>query len=136
MCIRDSGETGHRSFKRYLTGQAIAEFPKTIRFEDLNPSYFQYKERVDKPRAPTEARAGFEEIFGNLSEKQALGEANRCFSCGMCYHCGNCYVFCPDGSVLKKETDAFNVINYDYCKGCGICENECPVGVIEMEREA
>jgi 2-oxoacid:acceptor oxidoreductase delta subunit (pyruvate/2-ketoisovalerate family) len=120
---------------RYLKGQAIGKAPKTIRFEDLNLSYFQYKERVDKPKTPTDTRAGFEEIFGNLSRKQALGEAHRCFSCGMCYHCGNCLVFCPDGSVLDKETDAFNVINYEYCKGCGICENECPVGVIEMERE-
>ena len=118
-----------------MNGKTIAESPKTIHFEDLNFSYFQYKERVEKPKTPKEARSGFEEIFGNLSEKQALAEAHRCFSCGMCYHCGNCYVFCPDGSVLKEESKDFNVINYEYCKGCGICENECPVGVIEMERE-
>jgi Pyruvate/2-oxoacid:ferredoxin oxidoreductase delta subunit len=23
-------------------------------------------------------------------------------------------------------------INYDYCKGCGICVAECPAGAIEM----
>jgi pyruvate ferredoxin oxidoreductase delta subunit len=27
------------------------------------------------------------------------------------------------------------VINFDYCKGCGICAEECPVDAIEMSRE-
>ena len=34
-------------------------------------------------------------------------------------------------SKLNKDYD----IDYDYCKGCGICEVECPVKAIKMERE-
>ncbi len=26
-------------------------------------------------------------------------------------------------------------INYDYCKGCGICSEECLVHAIKIERE-
>jgi pyruvate ferredoxin oxidoreductase delta subunit len=26
-------------------------------------------------------------------------------------------------------------INYDYCKGCGICSRECPVEAIKMMEE-
>ncbi|HHH77643.1 MAG TPA: hypothetical protein ENL18_00310, partial [Thermoplasmatales archaeon] len=27
------------------------------------------------------------------------------------------------------------VVDYDYCKGCGICASECPTHAIAMERE-
>ncbi|MDR0912972.1 MAG: 4Fe-4S binding protein [Methanobrevibacter sp.] len=47
-----------------------------------------------------------------------------------CNDCDNCIMFCPEG-VVNKEHD----IDYDYCKGCGICAEECPVKAIEMVRE-
>jgi len=25
--------------------------------------------------------------------------------------------------------------DYDYCKGCGLCAEECPTGAIEMQKE-
>lgn len=50
-----------------------------------------------------------------------------------CIECGNCWIFCPDGCVYKKE-DKFDV-DLDYCKGCGICANECPTEAIEMVLE-
>ena len=28
------------------------------------------------------------------------------------------------------------VCNYEYCKGCGICANECPCGAIDMVPES
>jgi pyruvate ferredoxin oxidoreductase delta subunit len=49
--------------------------------------------------------------------------------------CGNCYLFCPDGAVqINPETERY-AINYEYCKGCGICQNECPVGAITIETQ-
>ncbi|MBC7080788.1 MAG: 4Fe-4S binding protein [Thermoplasmatales archaeon] len=49
-----------------------------------------------------------------------------------CIKCYRCWIFCPDCAI---EIDDFPVIDYDYCKGCGICSNECPVKAISMERE-
>ncbi|MDD1763730.1 MAG: 4Fe-4S binding protein [Methanobacteriaceae archaeon] len=46
-----------------------------------------------------------------------------------CIDCDNCILFCPEGCI-NQEHD----IDYDYCKGCGICAEECPVQAIKMER--
>ena len=51
-----------------------------------------------------------------------------------CVKCLRCWIFCPEGSI-KREKDGTVNINYDYCKGCGICASECKVKAITMERE-
>jgi len=129
------GEKGGVSFKGYLEGISSYGSQTVVRYEDLNPDYFEHCEPYARPKLPKEARTGFLEIQGNISKEDALGEAGRCLSCGMCDHCHNCYLLCPDGSVHMEKEHVLNRIDYEYCKGCGICENECPVGIIEMEVE-
>jgi len=49
-----------------------------------------------------------------------------------------CWLFCPDFSVKisEKEGKVERVdIDYDYCKGCGICAEVCPTKAIRMEPE-
>lgn len=50
-----------------------------------------------------------------------------------CNSCKLCYWFCPDDTVNFKKGDVS--INYDYCKGCGVCAVECPQGAIVMVKE-
>ncbi len=51
-----------------------------------------------------------------------------------CVKCGKCETFCPDMAV--KETDEGKVeVDLEYCKGCAICAEECPVNAIVMEKE-
>jgi pyruvate ferredoxin oxidoreductase delta subunit len=50
-----------------------------------------------------------------------------------CKKCWMCYNFCPEGCI--KKTDNGPEINYNYCKGCGICANECLFKVIQMKME-
>jgi len=45
-----------------------------------------------------------------------------------------CWLFCPEAAIGVDE-DGGPTINYDYCKGCGICATECRYGAIEMVRE-
>lgn len=49
-----------------------------------------------------------------------------------CIKCWRCWVFCPDATIQKNDSPS---VDYEYCKGCGICSNECPVDAIEMTRE-
>ncbi|MGA7279244.1 MAG: 4Fe-4S binding protein [Desulfocapsaceae bacterium] len=47
--------------------------------------------------------------------------------------CFNCWLYCPDCVVTKTIPPT---INLEYCKGCGICAEECPASAIEMVDEA
>lgn len=50
-----------------------------------------------------------------------------------CVRCLRCFLVCPDGAVDKSE--ATPQIDYDYCKGCGICARSCKFGAIAMVKE-
>jgi len=53
-----------------------------------------------------------------------------------CNKCLKCFVFCPDGAITWNSETEDIAFNYDYCKGCGICANECrPQEAIEMVLE-
>ena len=52
-----------------------------------------------------------------------------------CVKCLRCWIFCPEGSIIRNKDDSIT-INYQYCKGCGVCASECNVKAIKMEREA
>jgi len=47
--------------------------------------------------------------------------------------CHLCWLLCPDNVVSKDIEPA---IDLEYCKGCGICAQECPVQAIEMVPDA
>ena len=50
-----------------------------------------------------------------------------------CVGCEQCYLYCPDGVISIKDGKA--AIDYDFCKGCGICAKICKIKAIEMEAE-
>jgi pyruvate ferredoxin oxidoreductase delta subunit len=51
-----------------------------------------------------------------------------------CTDCLQCWIMCPDGAIKVKDGKVVG-IDYDYCKGCGICCKVCPFDAIEMEQE-
>jgi 2-oxoacid:acceptor oxidoreductase delta subunit (pyruvate/2-ketoisovalerate family) len=51
-----------------------------------------------------------------------------------CVNCLLCWLYCPDSAVLLEGT-TFTGFDLDYCKGCELCAEVCPVGAIEMVPE-
>lgn len=105
-----------------------------VGFNEINTFYFNKIPRIQEKHSPKEkATQSFDEVIMGLDQTEAVQSAERCFQCGVCNRCRNCYFFCPDVAIfMKKEGLA---IDYDHCKGCGICAQECPRGVIVLKGE-
>jgi pyruvate ferredoxin oxidoreductase delta subunit len=43
----------------------------------------------------------------------------------ICIDCQNCWLYCPDTSIISRDKEMVG-IDYDHCKGCGICVEVCP----------
>ncbi len=131
------GENGTLSIGKYLSEVARRRSHHVVAFEELNAIYFEHGERNERAKLAVPERVrDFREISMDLTEQGALREAERCFSCGLCNECENCYIFCPDLSVIMDGGEVKYRINYDYCKGCGICIAECPRNALSVEKEA
>ena len=87
----------------------------------------QVRQRIEGARRAST----FDEVVQGLDEESAVFEARRCMSCGNCFGCDNCFGVCPDNAITKLKPGEYE-FKYDYCKGCGLCAEECPCGAISM----
>ena len=132
------GKKAAKNIDAWLRGARREDVPKhaLAAFESLNTWYYSDAPQVVQPVLDIVRRQStFDEVQGSLDEVNAQFEARRCLSCGNCFECDNCYGMCPDNAVIKLGPGAGFKINYDYCKGCGICAAECPCGAIAMVPE-
>lgn len=134
------GKLAARHIDGWLRGVAFAppaELP-LAEFDQLNTWYYADAPKTVAPRLDAIRRQStFDEVVMGLDESNALFEARRCLSCGSCFACDNCDGVCPDNAVIKLEpTGSYAYeVDYDYCKECGLCVQECPCGAIEMVPE-
>ncbi len=132
------GKKAARHIDAWLRGAAYAPPPahELASFDKLNTWYYADAPKTVRPMLEVARRQStFEEVQGGLDETNALYEARRCLSCGNCFECDNCYGVCPDNAVIKLGPGKRFQFNYDYCKGCGVCAQECPCGAIGMVPE-
>ena len=132
------GKKAARHIDAWLRGKAHAPEHKheLASIDKLNTWYYADAPKTVRPMLEIARRQStFEEVQGGLDETNALYEARRCLSCGNCFECDNCYGVCPDNAVIKLGSGNRFKFNYDYCKGCGVCAEECPCGAIAMVPE-
>ena len=131
------GKKAARNIDAWLRGTHDEPAPRheLAAFGGLNTWYYADAPHMIRPKLEAARRTGtFDEVTSSLNESTALFEARRCMSCGNCFGCDNCYGACPDNAVIKTSSGEYT-IDYDYCKGCGICAAECPCGAITMVPE-
>lgn len=110
--------------------------PELASSDRLNKWYYEPAPRMEREQLdPIKRAKTFDEVQKGLTAADALTEAKRCLSCGNCFECDNCYGVCPDNAIRKLGTGKGFEIDYEYCKGCGLCAFECPCGCIEMVPE-
>jgi 2-oxoacid:acceptor oxidoreductase delta subunit (pyruvate/2-ketoisovalerate family) len=132
------GKQAARHIDAWLRGVDYAPAAKhpVATFQSLNTWYYADAPKTVQPQLDRVRRQStFDEVVKGLDESTALFEARRCLSCGNCFECDNCYGVCPDNAVIKLGPGQRFAIDYDYCKGCGICAVECPAGAIAMVPE-
>ncbi len=132
------GKKAARNIDAWLRGIAYQPAHKhaLAEFNNLNTWYYSDAPLTVQPTLDLIRRQEtFDEVVKGLDESNALFEARRCLSCGNCFECDNCYGVCPDNAVIKLGPGRRFKFNYDYCKGCGMCVEECPCGAIEMVAE-
>ncbi len=132
------GKKAARHIDAWLRGSTYTEpaAAPLAGFDVLNTWYYSDAPATVRPVLEPARRTGaFDEVVGGLDESTALFEARRCMSCGNCFECDNCYGVCPDNAVIKLGPGDRYEIDYDYCKGCGLCVSECPAGAITMRPE-
>ncbi len=132
------GKKAARCVNAFLHGTKYEPAPKheEATFEKLNTWYYSDAPQVIQTTLEGARREStFNEVVHGLNESNALFEARRCLSCGNCFECDNCYGVCPDNAIVKLGPGKAFKINYDYCKGCGLCSAECPCHAIEMVPE-
>ncbi|PZF78180.1 glutamate synthase [Aestuariivirga litoralis] len=132
------GKKAARHIDAWLRGTQLEPAPRheLASFDRLNTWYYEDAPATVRPMLEAARRIdSFTEVQGGLDETNALYEARRCLSCGNCFECDNCYGICPDNAVIKLGPGQRFRIDYDYCKGCGLCAAECPCGAIDMVPE-
>jgi 2-oxoacid:acceptor oxidoreductase delta subunit (pyruvate/2-ketoisovalerate family) len=118
------GAFSYEVFKLGVTGRIPRPLQGVVRFEDLNVAHFDKTPRTHRVSPQ-----------GTFDKAQRIASARRCFQCGTCTFCMRCYDYCPDLSIRMDGKAKERGIDYDHCKGCGICAEECPRGAISWVHE-
>ncbi|MHC1727531.1 MAG: FAD-dependent oxidoreductase [Syntrophobacteraceae bacterium] len=133
-CAVGSGRS--LSMETHMNGPRSRRSPAVVRYGEINTDHFTFLARLTRPRLlKAERTRSFAEIDLKISANLAIREAERCFNCGVCNQCDNCRLFCPDLAVIRDQGPQGRHIDYDYCKGCGVCVVECPRHAMTLEEE-
>jgi len=127
---------GHIDAWLHGTSLAKPDRPPLATFDMLHLPLFNDAAPAAQRQAEAAQRtAGFEEVVAGLGEREAVYEAQRCFSCGNCFECDHCFAACPEQAIVKLGPGLGYRFDLSRCTGCAECFEQCPCHAIEMGPE-
>jgi len=87
-----------------------------------------FKSYADVPEAPLADVPSSEEKTSGWRSNRPVVDLKNCTKCYLCWK------YCPDVAIAING-EGWPEVKYDYCKGCGICAEECARDCIVMEKE-
>ncbi|MFX0041789.1 MAG: 4Fe-4S binding protein [Candidatus Hodarchaeota archaeon] len=94
----------------------------------MNESKKDYQKILGSVQKPVKGEAG---KTGSWAKWIPVIDVNKCIPAKSGKpSCFNCWLYCPEAVISRSIPPK---IDLDYCKGCGICMEECPVKAISME---
>lgn len=91
------------------------------------PVEFNFSGRLEDVPLPIAVPGSLLSVNSGFRSQKPVLKTDTCRMCMMCY------IMCPDGTIYKDGDKL--AVDYDYCKGCGICAQECKFDSIEMVPE-
>ena len=73
------------------------------------------------------SKASTEFLTGDWKTYMPIRDLNKCTRCLLCV------LFCPDAAINWYPEKGDIAFDYRFCKGCGICANQCPTNAITMK---
>src|SRR5215470_5273430 len=133
------GKKASRHIDAWLRGGAYEPAPRheIATFDKLNAWYYADAEKTVRPTLEmARRRATFDEVTQGLDETKRSVRPGGVSLAATASRATNCYGICPDNAVIKLGPGNRFKFDYDFCKGCGLCAQECPCGAIMMVPEA
>lgn len=90
-------------------------------------TYKQPKSIADYPLGPAFKAEHLIDVSSGMRTYRPIIDNEKCVMCL------RCFLVCPDGTIDKSGENL--EIDYDFCKGCGICAKECKFNAITMQKE-
>jgi pyruvate ferredoxin oxidoreductase delta subunit len=101
---------------------------KDLGWDELEPGaiLFSFNKEVDEKIAEVPNKERPHAITNSITAYVGDWRVNKpVLNKDFCIDCQNCWVFCPDMSIISDNKEMVG-IEYDHCKGCGICVDVCP----------
>ncbi len=91
--------------------------PRIIKTDRMKLGYYESSSPHIRPRVPVTERDMATEIKQNLSEADALAEANRCMSRDMCMDRETSWMYCTNNCFVKFPKGEHYKIKLELCNG-------------------